>query len=128
MGPSYTYRGASGDLQRLVYRVFTSTEIISAPSSCGVNCSYEFSFFGPAYQCNIVDPLPNLTTLSDPNRSWIFSTNYISVRGVYQNKTGIWIGYGTLLENLQGFHCVMYNSTYDTRITYLGNLPKYQTV
>jgi len=131
-GPSYTYRGPSDDLQRLVYRVFVSTEILSSPSPCGSNCSYEFEFFGPAYQCTLVPLLPQLVNATFYNMTDYALANYVSVRGDYQNETGIWIGYmpptGNIgVQHLETFFCAMYNATYYTRITYAANLPIFDT-
>jgi len=136
-GSAYTYRGPSDDLQRLVFRVFVSTEIISSPSPCGSNCSYDFEFFGPAFQCTVVDVLPEIINATFYNTSMGGAdepslTNYISFTEDYQNETGIWIAYappdGNIgVGNLETFFCAMFNATYNTVITYMNNLPNYNT-
>jgi hypothetical protein len=70
IGASDTYNGPSSQLVRIAGRVLTTGEIIPWPSPCGVNCTYNVSFTGPAWDCLEIDPrtysVPNLTTTLDP--------------------------------------------------------------
>ena len=119
----------------ILSRVAYGGEPISWPSPCGVNCSYTFSFVGPAYQCVDLGPwspyLINITLLSllTPQANPPPSNVSISYLGIddwgVQTNTPIsrWIFYNSFNNTIR---CVLYNATYTTNVSYANNIQSVQ--
>jgi hypothetical protein len=117
---------------RIAERVLTGAEIIPWSSPCG-NCSYSFSFLGPAYQCEDLGPysptIINVTALAerDPNNKQQAPPEFNSSLFFYSlddwgdttTPVGLWV----LLNSLNStVHCTLHNATYTTNVSYLNNV------
>jgi hypothetical protein len=47
-----SYVGASVSATALIFNTLYSGRLVSSPSPCGASCSFQQSFFGPAYKCS----------------------------------------------------------------------------
>lgn len=117
-------------IARVVTLVTARGELLSWPSPCGANCSYTFSFVGPAYQCLDLGPLSstqiNITELfaTDPTETPSYMDSSVWYDGVDDSgdeagtPVSIWIFYNSVNNILR---CTLYNATYTTNISYINN-------
>jgi len=128
------FGGVTPQLQRLAMRVFTGGEIVPWPSPCGVNCSYDVSFEGPAYNCfDIYDPkllvgdfrvLYTATeALVDPPNGY----NYTNLTGSYQVTDGVWLNRTLANATYLATHCELHAATYNCHVNYTNNVPAITT-
>lgn len=120
-------------VQAMSLGVLSGLQVVPWTSPCGVNCSYTFSFRGPAYQCVELGPFSsasiNLTeiegdstfygSLSSPP-SLNDSLLYYGVpdTGNETRPAGLLILYASLNQTLR---CDLYNATYTTAVSYINN-------
>jgi len=128
---NFTLFHQSAAITRVAYQVLVSGGLVAWPSPCGVNCSYSFSFPGPAYKCLDLGPLAslpvNFTELSSDwyNNPLPFPVNdsiyWWALDDSANNSSPIrlWIVYGDLNHTVR---CTLYNSTYDVNVTYTNNI------
>lgn len=119
-------------VQALALGVLAGSQVVPWASPCGVNCSYTFSFAGPAYQCVELGPFSstsiNIHEFSDtlygqtngPLPTLDSSVFYCAIQylGNETSPPGILILYEWLNNTLR---CDLYNSTYTTAVSYLNN-------
>ena len=118
-------------IQAISLRVMFAGGIIPWTSPCGMNCSYTFSFLGPAYQCVNLGPFSstqvNLTQIQNsgflgvadhppPNSTVLYYG--IQDPGNETSPVGIWIFYDALNQTLK---CDLYNATYTASVSYMDN-------
>jgi len=119
---------------RVIMRVNSAGELISWPSPCGVNCSYIFSFIGPAYQCVGLGPWPsplnqvNITELYDLNPEQLTGPSALDASVLYlgvddqgngSSPISIWRFYNSFNDSMR---CTLYNATYTTNVSYVNNI------
>jgi hypothetical protein len=107
-----------------------SDSIVPWSSPCGSNCSYTFSFLGPAYQCENLGPLSstgiNLTeielsgavdqvSISPPSDA---SLLYLGVADAGNETRPI----GLVVVLNQTIRCDLYNATCTAAVSYSGNV------
>lgn len=123
------FGGTTPQLQRLAMRVFTGGEIIPWSSPCGVNCTYNVTFEGPAYNCIdfydaslLVGDRRVLYETSDALVNPPTGYNYTNLTGEYQVTDGIWLN--RTLENgtYLATHCELYAATYNCNANYTDNV------
>ena len=125
VGSDGGYIGASDQFTRFVYRIFTSSEVIPWPSPCGTNCSYNATFFGPAYNCvtalNATLALQNLQDVTSESATLGPSGCLYYAEDVPGNMTtqGLWFEYTS--NNLTVIQCQLHNTTYDIAVQFLNN-------
>jgi len=124
--------------QDIADRVLAGGQIIPWPSPCGFNCSYTFSFVGPAYQCEDLGPFAslsiNITDIFDSGAAvsgdggvmppfWNESLLFCAVDdgGNETRPVGLWIFYDSLNQTLL---CELYNSTYTTTVSYVNTVQR----
>ena len=136
---------ASPNLARLAMRVFTSGDIVSWSSPCGINCSYTVTFDGPAYECAdrplVPGPInsyqllyatsPIYTTLPD-------GLDYVNITGQSQVSEGISFNRTVWNDgtedpsdatpvngsfNIAITDCILYAATYTVNVLYENNVP-----
>jgi hypothetical protein len=119
------------------FRVVVSGELTSWASPCGVNCSYEVSFAGPAHECTDIGPLSSVSE-ADFNISAVFTQNindrmqaplpfindsvyFIGLDDVGNETSPIklWLVYDQLNHTVR---CDLYNATYNTNVSYVNNI------
>jgi len=119
----------------LAARVASEFRVIPWSSPCGINCSYTFSFIGPAHRCVELGPFSsasiNLTEIAIDS-SVIYNTFgdvppalddrllYYAIpdTGNETRPAGIVILYDSLNQTLR---CDLYNATYTTVVSYMNN-------
>lgn len=119
--------------------VLSSGNIVPWASPCGVNCTYNMSFSGPAYECADLGPLDSVPVdfLALHEEGW----NNNSVLPPFINASLLWWGlddsgngsspvkfwaiYGGLNHTIR---CILYNATYNATVTYTNNIQTVETV
>lgn len=115
-------------------RVFTSGEIVSWSSPCGVNCTYTVNFEGPAYDCvDSYDPsllvgdfdmlFATTEGLVDPPSGF----NFTNLTGQYQVSDGIYINRTIANATYLSTHCTLHAAVYTTNVSYTNNIPSITT-
>jgi hypothetical protein len=126
-------------IERIALRTMFDGGISPWSSPCGSDCSYTFSFLGPAYQCMPLGPFNstgiNLTEIWDQNDGGPavdsvppFVNNSLLYyafgdAGNETNPAGIWILYDSFNQTLK---CDLYNATYTAAVSYSGNVQTIQ--
>ena len=128
------FGGPTPQLQRLAMRVFTGGELVPWPSPCGVNCSYDVTFEGPAYNCfDTYDPkllvgdfrvvYTATEALVDPPNGY----NYTNLTGSYQVTDGIWLNRTLANATYLATHCQLHLAKYNCNVNYTNNVPAITT-
>jgi hypothetical protein len=129
-GSANSYLGASDQLRRIGARVLTNGEQSVFPSPCGANCTYNVTFLGPAYQCDVHDPntpLPNLTSPNYPGLDPSLVNGgppiFFWATELFGNLSiqGLWVSHGVIANNATT-HCTLYNATYSTQVNFTNNI------
>jgi len=124
-GSANSYIGPSNQLVRIATRVLTTGEVLTFPSPCGANCTYNVTLTGPAYRCleyNPSLPLPNLTIPGypfdkyDPNSFLYYSVEIVG----NQTGDGLWVLYGPNAT----IHCTLWNATYNSNVNFTNNIAR----
>ena len=116
-------------VQAIGQGVSAGFRVLPWASPCGANCSYTFSFVGPAYRCvelgpflstsiNITEIQDDLFGVSPPalNSSLLY---WAAVdNGNETRPAGLLILYDSLNHTLK---CDLYNATYTTAVSYMNN-------
>jgi len=119
----------SSAVQAISQGVLAGFRVLPWASPCGANCSYTFSFVGPAYRCVELGPFLstsiNITEIANElfgvfppglNSSllyWAATDNGNATR-----PAGLLILYDSLNHTVK---CDLYNATYTTAVSYLNN-------
>jgi hypothetical protein len=128
-GSGNSFVGPSNQLARIATRVLSNGEVLTFPSPCGANCTYNVTLAGPAYQCLEYDPslpLPNLTIPGyafdeyDPDTFPYYS---VEIVGNQNGSDGLWVLYGPNAT----IHCTLWNATYNSNINFTNNIPDIST-
>ena len=132
-GTGFNYLGPSYQLIRIATRVLTTGQVLTFPSPCGPDCTYNVTFAGPAFQCRPYDsslPLPDLSAYGPNN--WVpgaylqFDVVFFSVevRGA-DTGNGLWVLYGPG-PNRTTF-CTFWNATYNSNVNFRNNIAEITT-
>jgi hypothetical protein len=129
--------GIVSSLESTSFRVMFSKAVTPWQSPCGPDCSYTFSFLGPAYQCANLGPFEstgiNLTEIQDSgNPGGTEPPPFVNGSLVYYgvldagNETrpcGLLVLYDELTRTIQ---CDLYNATYTAAVSYSANVQTIQ--
>jgi hypothetical protein len=109
--------GAAYQTQRMSRLTLEQGEIVSAPSPCGLDCSYSIQFEGPYAQCSEYSMDQDIDTISNSCPIAAFASSMVG-NNLEMNVTRLASGSGQRRWQVQGIKCTPSSAVYAVDFTY----------